>query len=557
MKNNRWINFTVLFVLIFGSFGMRSSSNHLAVAAPLADEVLYVKPESDGAEDCTSWDDACELQDALETALYGDQIWAASGIYTPTHRTDSEDPLSATFEMKSGVGIYGGFVGSESELAERDWETNITVLSGDLEGNDITDPSGVITDTINIIGSNVYHVVSSEGVTETAILDGFNITGGAADGEDPLLCYEKCGGGMYNVSSSPVLSNVIFRGNTAFRGGGGMYNEFSSPGLFNVTFSGNMSDNDGGGIYNLWSAPELSYVTLSGNIANLSGGGMDSHYSDPVLNNVIFDGNKAEYGAGMRNLYGSQLLSNVNFRSNTADVNGGGIDNAHNSLVMTNVAFDGNLADYYGGGMDNYNNLIELTNVTFSGNLAGMDGGGMFNWTSRPVVMTGVTFSGNHADSRGGGMYNISSPIITNTILWGNTAEEGGHQIYNSDSSFPSISYSDIQGGCETIVGNDCSGGGNIDVNPRVLRNPDPGTDGIWGTADDDYGNLRLRPDSPAIDAGDNFAVPEIVNSDMDGNPRFTDILGIPDSGNGTPPIVDIGAYEATFRLVYLPLITH
>jgi uncharacterized repeat protein (TIGR01451 family) len=58
-------------------------------------------------------------------------------------------------------------------------------------------------------------------------------------------------------------------------------------------------------------------------------------------------------------------------------------------------------------------------------------------------------------------------------------------------------------------------------------------------------GNLRLQFTSPAIDAGNNAAVPAGVTTDLDGNPRFVDIPAVPDTGNGTPPIVDMGAYEA------------
>ena len=41
----------------------------------------------------------------------------------------------------------------------RDWVTNVTVLSGDVDNNDITDANGVITTTTNIQGDNAYHVV--------------------------------------------------------------------------------------------------------------------------------------------------------------------------------------------------------------------------------------------------------------------------------------------------------------------------------------------------------------------------------------------------------------
>jgi hypothetical protein len=73
------------------------------------------------------------------------------------------------------------------------------------------------------------------------------------------------------------------------------------------------------------------------------------------------------------------------------------------------------------------------------------------------------------------------------------------------------------------------SGSGNINADPTFVRNPSPGSDGVWGTADDDYGDLRLQPGSPCIDAGSGGPG---VATDFAGNPRIA----------GTS--VDMGAYE-------------
>ena len=73
-------------------------------------------------------------------------------------------------------------------------------------------------------------------------------------------------------------------------------------------------------------------------------------------------------------------------------------------------------------------------------------------------------------------------------------------------------------------------GAGNIDANP-VFVNP--------GAHD-----WRLGAGSPAVDAGNNSAVPGGVTTDLAGRPRFFDDPTVPDTGAGTPPIVDMGAYE-------------
>ena len=175
----------------------------------------------------------------------------------------------------------------------------------------------------------------------------------------------------------------------------------------------------------------------------------------------------------------------------------------------------------------------------------------MANDRSSPTL-SNVTFSGNSTANYGGGMYNDeSSPTLTNCILWGNTAPSGS-QIYNDETSSPSVTYSLVQGGY--AAGTDV-----IDADPLFVRNPDPG-DGDWTTpGDNDYGDLRLQAGSPAIDAGNNTAVPAGVSVDLAGNPRFTDHPQ-PDFASGTtpigtPPIVDLGAYEAAGYMTLLPIV--
>jgi hypothetical protein len=62
---------------------------------------------------------------------------------------------------------------------------------------------------------------------------------------------------------------------------------------------------------------------------------------------------------------------------------------------------------------------------------------------------------------------------------------------------------------------------------------------------DPDNGDFRIAIGSPCIDAGDNTAVPVDITADLAGSPRFIDNIITPDTGIGTPPIVDMGAYEA------------
>jgi len=237
---------------------------------------------------CASWAAACDLQYAISVSVTGDEIWVKAGTYLPTTETDPDPAPDRTisFTLKNGVAIYGGFGGTETVRDQRSPESNVTILSGDIG------ISGDATD-------NSYHVVAITGLDESAILDGFIITGGNANGASP-----HCeGGGMHNESSSPTLRNITFSNNTAVFDGGGMYNKESSPVLSNITFVNNTVGLQGGGIYNLKSSPVLTNVTLSGNTAGLEGGGIYNLLSSPTLNNVTFSDNSSEIeGVGAYNL---------------------------------------------------------------------------------------------------------------------------------------------------------------------------------------------------------------------------------------------------------------
>lgn len=317
--------------------------------------ILYVSQNASGS--CASWANACDLQTALTTAQTGDQIWVAAGY----HITGESGNREATFQLKSGVAIYGGFDGTETSLSQRDFETNLTILSGDVGAE------GDNTD-------NAYHVVTGSGVDATAILDGFTITGGFG----LTQTQQFNGGGMNNLSGSPTLTNVIFTENNGSFGGG-MYNYASSPTLVNVTFHDNWAAG-GGGVYNdSSSSPTITDTTFIDNTALISGGGMENaNGSHPTLSNVLFSGN----------------IGDSNFAT------GGGMMNTLSNPTLTNVTFSDNFAVYQGGAMYNQNSSPILTNVTFFSNYTAVNGGAIASTSSQ------------------------SNPVVINSIFWGNLPDQ-------------------------------------------------------------------------------------------------------------------------------------
>ncbi|MDY7108777.1 MAG: dockerin type I domain-containing protein [Planctomycetota bacterium] len=215
----------------------------------------------------------------------------------------------------------------------------------------------------------------------------------------------------------------------------------------------------------------------------------------------------------------------------------------------------------YGSGMYNYLAGPTLTNCTFTGNVTGVSGG-VYNDNADTVLLNCV-FSGNKASSFGGALFNItnSEPAVVNCTFGGNEAFDGSG-IYSYDvECTPTVTNCVFWGNADDAIAGDGEAVvtySNVEeYDPLFVRNPDAGPDGVWGTEDDDYGDLRLMPGSLCIDAADNTAVPpdefdldedgdtdEPCPFDLDGNPRFVDDPDTEDSGNGEPPIVDMGAYE-------------
>jgi len=528
--------------------------------------IRYAKVAATGTGTCDSWANACTLQTALTGATSGDEIWVGAGVHKSTTGSDR----TVSFQLKSSVGVYGGFAMTETLRSQRSITANVTVLSGDIDSNDLTDPHGVVTTTTNLVGNNAYHVVVGIGVNNTAVLDGFTVTGGNANGVSP----NNLGSGLYNSSGSPTLTNVTFSGNSAYLGGGVYNASGSSPLLSNVTFSSN-SAAFGGGMYNTNSTPTLTSVVFSGNSAFTSGsgygGGMYNYQSSSTLTNVTFSSNSAYGGGGMSNqsnsnsiltnvtfsgnsatgsgggLYivsSSPALTNVTFISNSATSGGGMFNESNGNPLLTNVTFSGNSVSVDGGGLYNYQSSPTLTNVTFSGNSA-YDGGGMTNYVQGNPTLTNVTFSGNSVGNKGGGIYNYqSSPTLTNitlssnsayvggglwneqgsnlairnTLLWGNTANYYAQAFNYRSNSTLVISDSVVQDGCP--AGGTC--------NTIITADPRLGALGDYGGS---VQTLKLGTDSAAIDAGNPTYCPA---TDQRGQPR--DDLQC-----------DIGAYELKY----------
>jgi hypothetical protein len=274
--------------------------------------------------DGQSWDTAYPtLQAATDAASTagGGELWVKAGRYTFAASEGS------VLSMKEGVDLYGGFTGSETDRAQRNWAANTTLISGENHAS-------------CVIGA------------DSATLDGCTVAFGTA----------PWGGGMFGGTAV----NCFFTGNSAVDTyltgfGGAIYNGTAT----NCTFTANTAVY-GGGIAG-GTATNCIFIRN----AATNGGGV----SNSTVVNCTFTGNTATNGGGM---YDSTAL-NCTFTGNTANSGGG----TYNGTAV-NCTFSGNTA-INSGGMDGGTAL----NCTFSGNTATSSGGGMSKGTATNCIFWG------------------------------------------------------------------------------------------------------------------------------------------------------------------------
>ena len=476
---------------------------------------------SGGTGDGSSWTNAyASLSDALVVAHGCSNITTvkvAAGTYKPTKKpfnngvemtldylNNSLTTRDNTFHLRDGLTLEGGY----DAAGNRNITANVTILSGDFNGDDVVTGSGA---TLSITGNseNAYHVVLASAASSGGIgvtINGFTVKGGNAnDATNSYITvnsnnfYRYNGGGIFTYHGTNTLSNNILTGNNVAETGGGIANwGIGTTTISNNTISGN-SAKSGGGVYT--DGGVLNNNTISGNSAK-SGGGV-STFGGTLSNNTI-SGNSAITGGGVYTASGATLTNNTLY-SNTA-VSGGGV--------------------IIGGG----NNT--LTNNTLYSNTAGLNGGGiLISMSFGAYVPTNITITNNiffdnlkgTANNVAGADYYINEYSYFNEdtfeeVFIGISTKNNLFQLASSNYPTTNTSQYGIGAGAS----------GNLFAqNPYFTEGSNPaGADGIDRTADD---GLRLGCNSPALNAGTNTGAPT------------TDILG--NAIYNTTK--DMGAYES------------
>jgi PKD repeat protein len=508
-------------------------------------DIVYVNDDASGSNTGENWNDAyTDLQDALSNIGSG-EIWVASGSYKPgTTRAD-------TFQMRSHVALYGGFSGTEIARGQRDLSTHITILDGDLLGDDYyrwVNGHAVWSD----VADNSHHIVTGSNADTTAVLDGFVLAHGYARGAggDPGPSIQG-GGSLLIQNGSPTIRNVTIDGASGAYGGGA-YIFDSSPSFSDCEFLDNYADIGRAGAVYIGGASSVTFTNclFQGNAA------IGTQSPDGLGGAAYID-----FGA-TANFTGSFFIGNLaNYRTNDqggATQTKGGAILAGGDVLVRDSYFFSNKA-HYGGAIYAFSGLTLINNV-FDGNKAitpptGAGGLGGALILSDISTLIGNTITANDSAEDAGGIYLTSGAdvLMVNNILWGNTISKyippeedqvpiAKIQLHNG-GGMVDVSYGVFEGLYQPIAGEDpvdpANFPGVVDADP-LFADLD-GADDISGNQDDD---LRPGTGSPAIDSGDNSAVPIDVLTDINGDQRFQDDPATADTGNGAAPIVDMGAYE-------------
>jgi predicted outer membrane repeat protein len=454
---------------------------------------LYVNAAANGAENGNSWTDAFKtLQSALTAASNCTgitNIWVAKGKYYPDEGGSfADNDRRASFGIIKDVSIYGGFAGNEPSdynLASRDFTTNETILTGDIDKNDganFADNDG-----------NAYHVINENqnySYSESnTVLDGLTVTAGNANWQ----AGGEFGGGGMVLRGNPSVANCKWIGNAAINGGGIYYIGQTTLNINNSTFSGNKSTDSGGGL------------SADGNV----------------------------------------IIDNSFFTENSAEGNGGAIYSSK-TLTITNSKINGNYSYYGGGAVIEFTGNLTMTNCEVKDNSSELHGGGIYLESSPNSVLTNCLITGNSSVQKIGGIYNSAvydEDMLTliNCTVANNTSAPGYAAIFN----FQSSEYGDYHVTTKlqnTLVASNPGGnfgkkGNNISTLSLGNNLDSDGSSGFTNGTNGDLvsvdplfaSDFRLQTCSPAVNAGNNAATS--TTTDVSGYSRKFGII-------------DIGAYE-------------
>lgn len=224
-----------------------------------AGRIRYVK--ANGTGDGTSWKNASgDLQKMIDELAAVDapgEVWVAAGTYRPTTQIIEGVQYAASFRMRDGINVYGGFAGGEISKADRTKGSMPWIYSNEtvLLGADYDDKSAEWIENNsqwNVISSS-RHVVwfapmsGEDSFKYATVLDGVTIKGGAANGGEGVDNFATDKGGGVYMELNATLQNCVVAENTAKDNGGGVY--VKNGRVIGCLIYNNSAVENGGGVF--------------------------------------------------------------------------------------------------------------------------------------------------------------------------------------------------------------------------------------------------------------------------------------------------------------------
>ncbi len=440
---------------------------------------------------------------STNTAYYVGGGILNSGVMTLTNSTVSGN--TSMSQVGGGIFNYGEIttaahvsrVATQRHATQRHaTQRHAAPQAVQLQQQILATPSGELT----LIGSNV--------ISNTAAVHGggiFNESGTVLLTDSTVAmntAINCCGGGIYNHLGTVTLNQSTISGNRAYNYGGGIYNKAGYVTLSGSTVITNATANAGGGIASYYGSILLeNQSTVTDNFAYGDGGGIDSDGDSlTITDSSILDNQSDDDGGGIDAFSSVVTIERSHISGNIALEDGGGLDpdesillvenstiaqnQAGNSggaiyftlgaLTLSNSTISDNVADLDGGGIGVITSTVTISNSTISGNTALADGGGLFAYgTSVNLSIDHSTLATNSAGDQGGGLFNHDNTNfnLSRTLMAGNTATNGGHELYNTVAiTLPADS--------RNLLGD------NSQSNAQAFTNFTPGGNDILATSD-------------------------------------------------------------------------
>lgn len=376
--------------------------------------IRYVKPTATGTGDGSSWENAsADLQKMIDELADNNsqnqtgEVWVAAGIYTPQSQLISGTGYSASFRMRDGISVYGGFDGTETSKFDREkgtmpWDfTKKTILQAAYyDHNDFSWTNNKWTLT-----SDSRHVVwfapmpGESAFTNVTTLDGVTIQGGYAQGGTGLDDFKTDrGGGVYMDGSNAYLSNCIVKENYATDNGGGVY--LKNGRVQTSLIYNNNADADGGAVY--VENRGLVHRSMLANNSALNGAGVylhnvtetsEDHPEYLILSTCVVSNNTVRGNGAVYCDKGGVLMQNT-------------ITN--NNCVTATDATDPNASQTGGIYIDEY--ALVVNSVLWNNQM------GVSNGTNIPM------YARNPSADKVKFLYNAISGV--NNAIWNNTLQE-------------------------------------------------------------------------------------------------------------------------------------